>query len=188
MILLSEQLVERRVLEGALGCPNCRDQFPIQEGFADLRPPPRGPLTVPTLTDEPGGEETERLAALIGVFEGPGNVALLGSTVAHAAALADLLPEIEVVAIGAAAQAHAERERVSRLVSGAELPFQSWTFRALAAVGGGVAPEEAVRVVGRGGRVVMERPDPDVAERLERAGSRILLEEDGWLAALCEAR
>ena len=188
LILLAKRLAERRVLDGALGCANCRDQFPIQGGFADLRPPPRDPLTATLPAEDSDVEATNRLAALLGVSEGPGTVALLGSVAVHAAALADRLPEIEVVAVDAATQVEVERERVSRLVTGVALPFHPWTFRALATVGDVVTPEEAVRVVGHGGRVVMERPGPDATVRLERAGSRILLQEDGWLVALREAR
>ena len=188
LILLANELVERRVLDGGLGCPNCRDQFPIRAGFADLRPPPRDALAATLPAANPEAEATNRLAALLGVSEGPGNVALLGSAAAHAAALADRLPEIEAVAVAAAAQLEVEEERVSRLVTGEYLPFHPGAFRALAAVGDVVAPEEAVRVVGRGGRVVIERPGPDVAGRLERAGSRILLQESGWVAAICETR
>jgi len=188
LILLAKRLAERRVLDGALGCPNCRDYFPIQGGFADLRPPPRDLLTATPPAADPGAEATNRLAALLGVLEGPGTVALLGSVAVHAAALADRLPEIEVVAVDAATHAEVERERVSRLVTGVELPFQPWTFRALATVGDVVAPEEAVRVVGHGGRVAMERPGPDATAQFERAGSRILLQEGGWVVALRETR
>ena len=113
---------------------------------------------------------------------------MLGSVAVHAAALAERLPEIEVVAVDAATQVDMERDRVSRLVTGVELPFHPWSFRALATVGDVVTPEEAVRVVGRGGRVVMDRPGPDAIAQLERAGSRILLQEDGWVVALRETR
>jgi len=186
LILLAKRLVERQVLDGALGCSNCRDQFPVEGGFVDLRPPPRDPLTATLPATDPDVEATNRLAALLGVSEGSGNVALLGSVSVHAGALADRLPEIEVVAVDAATQVEAERERVSRLVTGVALPFQPWTFRALAAVGDAVAPEEAVRVVGRGGRIVMERPAPAATVQLERAGCRILLQEGDWVVALRE--
>ena len=188
LILLAKRLAERRVLEGALGCANCRDQFPIEGGFADLRPPPRDPLAATLPTADPDVEATDRLAALLGVSEGPGTVALLGSVAVHAVALADRLPEIEVVAVDAATRIDVERDRVSRLVTGVELPFHPWSFRALAMVGDVVTPEEAVRVVGRGGRVVMDRPGPDATAQLERVGSRILLQEGGWVVALREAR
>ena len=42
LVLLARDVRERRVLEGEFGCPNCRDRFPVEKGFGDLRPPPRG--------------------------------------------------------------------------------------------------------------------------------------------------
>lgn len=44
LILLAERMVDRRVRDGTLGCPNCRDAFPVVDGFADLRAPPRRPV------------------------------------------------------------------------------------------------------------------------------------------------
>ncbi len=50
LVLLARDVRDRRVRRGELGCSNCRDAFPVKNGFADLRPPPRDP---PPL--EPGG-------------------------------------------------------------------------------------------------------------------------------------
>ena len=36
LILLAHEVRDRRILEGDLGCPNCRDQYPVRKGFADL--------------------------------------------------------------------------------------------------------------------------------------------------------
>ena len=41
LILLADKLVDRVVHSGVLGCPNCRDAFQVEDGFADLRAPPR---------------------------------------------------------------------------------------------------------------------------------------------------
>ena len=131
-------------------------------------------------------EATEQLAALLGVAQGPGNVALVGALSAHAGALADLVPGIEVVAIDPGARASAEREGVSRLVTGSELPFHPWTFRALAVSDDSAPIEAAVGLVARGGRIVVEHPTPDAAERLERAGARVTLRRPDWLVALVQ--
>ncbi len=42
LLLLAHDVRDRRVHEGEFGCPNCRDRFPVVDGFGDLRPPPRG--------------------------------------------------------------------------------------------------------------------------------------------------
>ncbi len=186
LILLTKRLEDRRVFDGSLGCPNCRDRFPIQGGFADLRPPPRDPLGAAPQPTVPSGQDTERILALIGQLEGPGNVALVGDAWVHAAALADRLPEVEAVAVDAAARGDVERDRVSRMVAGGDLPFNPWTFRALVSAGDAVDPEEALRVVARGGRVVIERAPAGARARLEGARARILLDESGWIVALRE--
>ena len=46
LVLLADRLEDRRVLEGALGCPNCRDRYPVRDGFGDLRPPPRTDIAI----------------------------------------------------------------------------------------------------------------------------------------------
>jgi uncharacterized protein YbaR (Trm112 family) len=186
LILLADRLVERRVHAGSLGCPNCRDRFPIEDGFADLRPPPRGPLDDVGVPPEPTAAATEQLAALLGVAHAPGNVGLLGALAAHADALADRIAGVEVVAIAGAARAHAEREGVSRLVTGPEPPFHPWTFRALASADASAPVEALVRLVARGGRIVLAHPEPGADARLERARARILLRQPDWIVAAVE--
>jgi len=186
LILLADCLVARRVLEGALGCPNCRERYPIRDGFGDLRPPPRDPLPQPQPLPQPSGEASDDLAALLGIVEGPGNVALVGRLAAHADALAERITGAEVVAISASSARVGEHEGVSRLVSGARPPFRPGTFRALAMSGDVGALEETVRLVARGGRVVLERALVGSAERLQRSGTRILLQENDWIVGLIE--
>jgi uncharacterized protein YbaR (Trm112 family) len=190
LILRADRLVDRRVLEGGLGCPNCRDRFPIADGFADLRSPPRAPL--PPVSPAPAVDpaETERLAALLGVAEGPGNIALVGPLSAHAGGLADRIPGVEVIAIGSEARAQEEREGVSRLAADALLPFHPWSLRALALSAGSAAllehPKELAALVPRGGRVVVEAPAADAAERLAAAGARVLAHDARWACAVRE--
>lgn len=189
LILRADQLLERRVLEGGLGCPNCRDLFPIRGGFADLRPPPRGELPPASPLPHPDAEETVRLAALLGVVEGPGNVGLVGALAAHAAGLAERIPGIEVVAIAADARAEPEREGVSRMLGGPELPFHPGSLRALAVPGGAALlahPEPLSGLVPRGGRIVVEDPPADAEELLARAGARVVARDECWLVALRE--
>ena len=184
LILLAQKLVDRRVLAGALGCPNCRDRFPIEDGFADLRPPPRTPLPDAPTAPVCSVEATDRLAALLGVAQGPGHIGLVGNLAAHADGLADRIADIEVVAIDPAARAVAEREGVSRMTTGPELPFHPWTFRALALPGLAAPLEKVATLVGRGGRLVVERPEPGATEEAERLGFRVLIHQPDWLVAL----
>lgn len=186
LILLADRLEDRRVLEGRLGCPNCRDHFPVVDGFGDLRAPPR------TALDEAAGsavgegregaptrEETVRLAALLGVAEGPGHLALLGDAVRFAEALADLLDGVEVVALGPGLRRWLERTGVSRLVARPGLPFFSGSLRGVALGGEGPMLAEAVRVTAPTGRVVVLDAAPGTRAELEDAGLAVLLDEGG---------
>ena len=66
LVLLADRMVDRRVHEGTLGCPNCRDSFTVHAGFADLRAPPRGALQPglagPDPARTPDGERDTALA------------------------------------------------------------------------------------------------------------------------------
>jgi uncharacterized protein YbaR (Trm112 family) len=97
LILLADELEERRVVEGVLGCPNCRERYPVERGFGDLR---RSPRAEEDSAEPPGDDDPEgalRLAALLGVREGPGLLLLSGSSVRFAERLAAMIENIEVV-------------------------------------------------------------------------------------------
>lgn len=181
LILLANRLDDRIVREGRLGCPNCRDAFPITDGFVDLRVPPRG-APPPGLVGPPTGEaepEAERVAALLGVTGGPGSVALLGEPARHAEAVATVSQEIHVVGVDPDLRLWPERPRVSRLMSAPGLPFFASSFRAVAIDGrlGEAHLTEAARVVVPGGRVVVVRSPDGAADHLRGIGLVILASE-----------
>lgn len=177
--------MDRQVLRGSLGCPNCRDRFPVEEGFADLRPPPRGKLDDSAAGEGPDPEGVQRLAALLGLTEGPGPVALVGPVAAHAPGLAEAVEGLEVAAVAAELRRFPECPRVSRMACGPTLPFHSGALRGVVFGGPGTEGllEEAARVVAPGGRVVATEPPPGVRRRLEAAGLRVLLEDPLAVAA-----
>jgi len=186
LILLADRVDDRRVSEGRLGCANCRDAFPVDAGFGDLRPPPRGSLGATLRPPEDASEEdVVRLGALLGVTEGPGNVALLGGTLDHAALLADLLDGVEIVAVGDGLRGAPERPGVSRFAAGSRLPFFSMSLRAVALDESAhdLIPE-AVRVTAAGGRVVVLDADSRARETLESSDTTVVLDGEGVLVGL----
>lgn len=66
LILLADRMVERRVLQGTLGCPNCRDSFTVRDGFADLRAPPRGDLPEGRAGADPAARPASPQAETVG--------------------------------------------------------------------------------------------------------------------------
>ena len=193
LILLAQEVRDQRVLEGDLGCPNCRDQFPVQAGFADLRPPPRNPVpgseTPESGDDSVTGPRAEaeglRMAAALGITEGPGTLLVLGPASRFSGALTRLVGGVEVVGIHSSLQGVEEREGVSRMQAGRTLPFFSASFRGVL-LSGGVddrAMAEGFRVVTPGGRVVVFDPTPENLDWVENSGFMVLLVEDGVLVA-----
>lgn len=187
LILLAREIRDRRVLEGTLGCSNCRDQYPIREGVGDLREAPRSTLDLPSEADGPRpeveGPAALRLAALLGVTEGPGTLLLEGASARHAKGVADLIGKVEVVAMSREVTGREEEEGVSRLVAGSRYPFFSGSFRGVALGRADAARDlaEAVRVAAPGGRVVVLEAGHVGGPDLRELGLTVVLEEDGVL-------
>ena len=197
LVLLAERLAERRVHDGTLGCPNCRDSFAIRDGFADLRAPPRGPLTSGLAGADPGlgegadpleGPEVEaadRVTALLGIPRGPGTVVLVGEPARHARRFVERVTELDAAVVDADTRSWAEHPRISRLVSWPGLPFFSGMLRGVVVdgrLGKGVL-FEAARIAAPRCRTVVVRADGDAAAVLEEAGLSVLAEEGETVVA-----
>lgn len=177
---------ERRVREGRLGCANCRQLYPVRAGEADLRFPPGVP---PVAVGEGGRGSVEedaalRLAALLGVAEGPALLLLAGPLADLGEALARCLPDVEVVAVRPVAGG-GTAAGVSPLVAGARLPLRDRSVHGIA-----LAPpvaeiwwSEALRVRRPGARIVLDGATPEVVAGLRAAGLAVLLEDDGVVVA-----
>lgn len=175
---------DRRALEGGLGCPNCRDVYPIRRGAGDLRPPPRPTLDAEPLP-APGDEELLRAQALLGITEGPGEVALLGAAARFAPGLARRAPGMEMAAIHPAALGWTEEEGVSRLVAAERLPFFDRSLRGVLVEGEverGILREGA-RVLAQGQRIVALEAPGDAADTLLASGLTVQLNQDGVVVA-----
>ena len=157
LILIADRLENRRVIEGSLGCPNCRDRFPVEGGFGDLRPPPRSTREDTREIEPPPSPPAMEVAALLGLTDRPGNVALIGDMAGHATALAGLVPGVEFIGIAPGLRGWEEGEGVSRMTTGASLPFSSGSLRGvgLFADGEPSIAGELARVLARAGRIAV---------------------------------
>jgi uncharacterized protein YbaR (Trm112 family) len=206
LILLAERIVERRVLEGRLGCPQCEKQFPIRGGFADLRlagaAEPSAGIAVhdpPGTSGDPAtsggealdptepvsGEQAFRLAALMGVTSGPGYLLIVGTGARAANAIAGMLEQVEVIALDPALASWPEQPGVSRMAADRGLPFFANRIRAVALTppAGPDLAGDAARVLVPGGRLVWEAATPGAAESLDSLGLRLVARQGSTLVA-----
>lgn len=197
LILRADQMADRRVSAGVIGCPNCRDSFSVDGGVVDLRRPPRAPLpdeAAPSGTREAPDYAPDRLMALLGIQRGPGTVALIGAAAAVAETLAAAVDELQVAALGVDVRPvvvgrdgrpSGDAPGVSRLVVGNALPFFSRMLRGVVLDGrlDPVLVGEAARVVGPGSRVIVVDAVAGTGGILEEAGCKVLAEEAGTIVA-----
>ncbi|MSR21992.1 MAG: hypothetical protein EXR92_00290 [Gemmatimonadetes bacterium] len=183
LVLVADELEERRVLRGFLGCSNCRDRYPVEGGFGDLRPAPRGSLPAEALDHRSDPEAALKVAALLGIRDGPGLLFLTGSSVRHADILAGLVEGIEVVAAHHGLRDSPESSGVSRVACGGRLPFFNGSLRGavLEGVPGRDALGEGIRILASGARLVLLDPPGDALEQMEAGGIELLMESDSVL-------
>lgn len=189
LILLADEIIERDVRSGWLGCANCRERYPIEEGALDLRieraepPSPAAPFDPAWIGAGDEEEAAFRLAALLGVAEGGGWLLLGGATAGLAPRVAALLPEARII-VAEAAPAD-EEAGVSRVSMGARFPLRDHALRAVALAGpvDAEARAEARRVLLRGGRLVVLRAAPELAAALAAEGFSVLLDQEGVVVA-----
>ena len=128
-----------------------------------MRPPPRSTLDEVADVEPPASLSAMEVAALLGLTDGPGNVALIGDVAGHATALAGLVPGIEFIGIAPGLRGWEEGEGVSRLTAGASLPFSNGSLRGVGLVAEGSPSSaanpsiaaELTRVVARDGRIAV---------------------------------
>lgn len=182
LLVLADTLQGRRVDAGRLGCANCREEFPIRGGLADLRAGAALPATVPPAAPPPE-ERAYRVAALLAVGHGPGNVLLLGASDALAAEVDRLLPNAQVIVGGSDESLEGGTGR--RVLLGARLPFRSGSLRGVAVVDAWSEEvlAEAARVLARGSHLVADPAPPEAGPALRAVGLEPLLEQEGVAVA-----
>lgn len=186
LILLAGRIEERRVLEGELGCSNCREQYPVRDGFADLRPRPAPELERPDEEPVPGGrEDALRLAGLLGITEGPGFSLVVGPSARLAPGIAELVEGLEVVAVQPELVAWEEQAGVSRMAAGDPLPLATASMRAVALTGPAADAllEDGARVLFPGGRLILDPAPEDVEPRLEALQMKLAARQDDTVVA-----
>ena len=186
LILLADDLQSRRVLRGALACSNCRSQYPVEGGFVDLRPTPSDRTKAQAMIASEDPEAALKVAALLGVEEGPGLLGLVGPSAGHALRLSRMIEGIEVLAVHPELRADPEQDGVSRLAVGTSLPLLTGSLRGVVLEGasGTALLAEAVRVLGPGSRLVYLRPPEGMAAEMRQRGLDLLMEAETTLVGV----
>ena len=122
----------RHIVDGTLGCPVCRREYPIASGVAWFtdREPAVDDLACLTTAPRPDDEQVMRAAALLGLTE-PGGIIALGGSWSRFADAAAELGATHVVVLNAQPSETSAQE-VSSLVVETTLPFSSGALRAAA--------------------------------------------------------
>jgi uncharacterized protein YbaR (Trm112 family) len=88
LVAAASRMAFRHIVEGTLGCPVCRAEYPVSRGVVDFRRAPHAPLPAATPPDE---ALATGLAAFLDLTDRTGFAVLLGAWSVHAPALRALV-------------------------------------------------------------------------------------------------
>ncbi len=208
LVLLADRQEESRAVEGTLGCPSCSARYPVRGGVADLRErgpedtSPAGDAPVPPGSEARGApkaaapatrrdaaadpsQDAIRIAALLGLEGARGVVVLVGRQARNAGGVGALVAGVEVATVGAGHVDPAPGgQRVSALLTGGRLPFADRRVAGVALDADAHVPlAEAVRILGPGRRLVLERASGDAGAQLDSLGCAVLARQDDVVVA-----
>lgn len=188
LVLRADQVEQGRVLDGFLGCSNCRMLYPVVRGVADLRHPPRSRSRLrargapPPTSRDASEPDSLRLAALIGVARGPALIAVAGGLAGRAGELAAFLPGVEVVAL--APRFHSGPPLgASHLMASERLPLRDGSLAGIALAGSWAEHllKDGLRCLARPGRIVLMGASPEGEKVFHGQGLTVLADEAGVL-------
>jgi uncharacterized protein YbaR (Trm112 family) len=183
LVLLVQEVDDRRVRRGWLGCPKCRNDYRVIDGVADLRTEPDAAVDrPPAVADD---ELAMKIVALSGLAGEPGYL-LLGERLAHSApAVLGIAPELEVIVLMSASESCAGIRGISPVLVDVEFPFGEYQFRCVAIAPGGdpARVAAAARRVAPGGRLLLFDAAAGDLEEAERGGLMIVAAEAGTAVA-----
>ena len=186
LIVLADRLEGRQVLEGSLGCANCREEYAIHGGIADLRLQPAETVAASSRPEpQADPERGYRLAALLGVTGPAGPVVVVSENPELVEEVQRHLPDAGVLGVSRTPPPVGAEVGMGWLLSDGPLPFRGRSLGGVALASGDPLPalEEALRTLSRGARVVVD-PAPDgTAAELLREGAELLLEQSGVAVA-----
>jgi uncharacterized protein YbaR (Trm112 family) len=183
LVVLADEMSDRRIVQGRYGCPACKSDYAIVDGVADLRIE-AGAHWDRLSQDDNGADRALRTAALLGVGSGHGIVLVIGAAPEMVEEVARLLPNALVV--GAGNSPPTRTAGSGWMLVSDILPFRSGSLRGVAIIDQDVPEstiDEALRVLWRESRLVLDPAGSSTAEDLRNKGLGVLLNQDGVLVA-----
>lgn len=152
LVASSVRTVGRHIMDGALGCPECRATYPIRDGVVCFAEEDHR-----AAASDVSDDDVLRLAAQLHLVEAPGVVLLTGLWCAYAVPLLQALPTVQLLAVNATVALPLD-ERISQVRAAPDsLPFAAASARGAALDerhASAAMLEAAARVVRTGGRLV----------------------------------
>lgn len=175
---------DRLVIEGVLGCPTCRREYPIHGGIALFTM--GAPVQERETTDDDGADGALRAGAFLAASDGA-TVALVGRWARYAHELSQLV-SLRAYAVNAE-EPVGESERVGELRCGRRLPFADGSLRGIAIDEPGWTTANLALAAGSlsaSGRMVarVDVPVPGEIEEIARDSEFWVGEKRGPLVAL----
>lgn len=180
LVARADEMIERHVVEGELGCPVCLTRYPIHEGVADFTLGETTPRHARGVAADQIGALALRAAALLGLGEAGGIVVLAGE---WSAAAHELIAMTENVMVLALDYSHALRSggalSLARIAD--MLPLAAGSVRGIAVDAAHATPSllaGAERALAPGGRLIA----PAYA-RIPDALRELARDDEQWVAA-----
>jgi hypothetical protein len=150
LVAAATRMAFRHIVDGTLGCPVCRAEYPVTRGVVDFRRAPHGLLPAGTAPDE---EQATRLAAFLDLTDRIGFAVLLGPWSVQAPLLRALV-ETPLIVVDPPGGTEGE-PGISAIRCDGVLPLAAGAARGIAVDGGSDARiASAVRATRPKGRLV----------------------------------
>lgn len=172
LVLIPDEMTQRSVRAGRLGCPVCQREYLIRDGIADF-------TGAENVERSPPAIEAETLAAFLGLSGPGGYVGVIGGSSALGERLIAAVPSVHFVLVNPA-PGSSELPMLSLLLAGS-IPVKSRSLRGVVLLSPLADAEgwrrEAVRVLLPGLRVVGQGNPPI------ESGLEVLASAGGWWVA-----
>jgi hypothetical protein len=130
LVAVTRRVVARGIVDGTLGCPTCRREYPVVDGVAyfGVAPPAGGAPAGADAMGDAAEDDAYRIAAYLGLAE-PGGTVLLGGEWGRLASALARLTTVQLLLVDPPFAARGEGEWLSVVRSGGAIPLAEGALR-----------------------------------------------------------